>query len=98
VKTGLIPSLLRALTSHADLAQRSQDAAIKSAALESLLHYREQFETLQQLADDGHLAEAVQATRQLQTDLDHAPRALELSDALAHFKVSFSSYYLVLAP
>ncbi|KZV65179.1 hypothetical protein PENSPDRAFT_655986 [Peniophora sp. CONT] len=87
--TGLVPSLLRALTAHSSLAQQAHDASTLSNAISHLTRLRREFESLDRLAKDGKLARAVEAAHALETLLDASPDALAQSDALKLFHNDF---------
>ncbi|VDC03459.1 unnamed protein product [Peniophora sp. CBMAI 1063] len=87
--TGLVPSVLRALAAHASLAQQAHDASMLSNSLSYLTRLRRDFETLDGLAKEGQLAQAVEAARELESLLEASPAALMQSDALALFRNDF---------
>jgi protein transport protein DSL1/ZW10 len=86
-KLGIIPSLLRTLSAHATLAQHTQDTETTHDAMEHLLRCRKEYDSLVGLASEGRLAEAVEASTQLQGLLDVAPPALTEAEVFAHLKV-----------
>lgn len=88
MKSGLVPTLLRALEAHSTLAQQSLDSEVTYEALEHLLRCRQEFDTLDGLVDEGQLPEAVDACRDIEQLLGDAPTALANSDAMVQLKVS----------
>ena len=79
--------MLHALSTHAALAQRTQDTDTTLDAMEHLLRCREEFDCLTGLANEGKLAEAVQASARLQNLLDAAPSALKDAEVFSSLKV-----------
>ena len=55
--------------------------------MECLLRCREEFDSLVSLANEGKLAEAVQASTRLQSLLDAAPTALKEAEVFSSLKV-----------
>lgn len=55
--------------------------------MERLLRCREEFDNLVSLANEGKLAEAVQASTRLQSLLDAAPPALKEAEVYSSLKV-----------
>jgi centromere/kinetochore protein ZW10 len=82
--------MVNALSTHAALAQRTQDTETTLDAMERLLRCREEFDYLFSLANEGKLAEAVQASTRLQNLLDAAPPALKEAEVLSSLKVRLS--------
>jgi hypothetical protein len=89
-KTGLVPTFLRALSAHKALAQQAQDAAVLRDALVHLARCKKHVEALEGLARAGELAEAVEAARRLEGELERSPQALARSEAQAKLKVRCS--------
>ena len=69
------------------MAQRTQDTETTLDAMERLLRCREEFDNLVGLANEGKLAEAVQASTRLQSLLDAAPPALKEAEVFSSLKV-----------
>jgi len=90
LKLGIIPTLIDALSTHAALAQRTQDIETTLYAMERLLQSREEFDHLVSVANEGKLAEAVEASTRLQIILDAAPTAFSESEVFASLKVRAS--------
>ncbi|KAA1470237.1 hypothetical protein DENSPDRAFT_817768 [Dentipellis sp. KUC8613] len=88
-ETGLIPSLLNALTQHAALAQQALDAEVAAESLEHLLRCRTAFDELEGLVVEGRLPEAVEACHPLEKELCAAPTALSKSKVLEALKHNF---------
>lgn len=88
MKAGLVPTLLRALEAHSTLAQQALDSEVTYEALEHLLRCRQEFDILDGLVYEGKLPEAVDACRDIERLLGHAPTALANSDAMVQLKVS----------
>lgn len=86
-KLGIIPTLVHALSTHAALAQQTQDTEATFDAMERLLHCREEFDNLVGLANEGKLAKAVQASTRLQSLLDATPTALKEAEVFSSLKV-----------
>ncbi|KAH9040476.1 Centromere/kinetochore Zw10-domain-containing protein [Lactarius pseudohatsudake] len=86
---GIIPTVVRALSTHAALAQQTQDTEITLDAMECLLRCREEFDYLVSLANEGKLTEAVRASTRLQNLLDTAPPALKEAEVLSSLKTAF---------
>ncbi|KAH9166349.1 Centromere/kinetochore Zw10-domain-containing protein [Lactarius sanguifluus] len=86
---GIIPTVVHALSTHAALAQRTQDTETTLDAMERLLRCREEFDYLVSLANEGKLTEAVQASTRLQNLLDTAPSALKEAEVLSSLKTAF---------
>ncbi|KAF8269814.1 Centromere/kinetochore Zw10-domain-containing protein [Lactarius quietus] len=86
---GIIPTLVHALSTHAALAQRAQDTETTLDEMERLLNCREEFDNLISLANEGKLAEAVQASTRLQNLLDAAPPTLKEAEVFSSLKVAF---------
>lgn len=86
-KLGIIPTVVHALSTHAALAQRTQDTETTLDAIERLLRCREELDHLASLANNGKLAEAVQASTRLQNLLDAAPPALKEAEVFSSLKV-----------
>lgn len=87
MKVGTIPSLLRALSAHATLAQQTQDTETIYDAMDCLFQCRKEYDTLVSLADEGRLSEAVEASTRLQGLLDVAPPALTEAEVFSQLKV-----------
>ncbi|KAI9451675.1 Centromere/kinetochore Zw10-domain-containing protein [Lactarius psammicola] len=85
----LYPPWLRALSTHAALAQQTQDTETTLDSMERLLRCREEFDYLVSLANEGKLAEAVQASTRLQNLLDTAPPALKEAEVFSSLKAAF---------
>ena len=79
--------MVHALSTHAALTQRTQDIETTLDVMERLLRSREEFDYLVSLADEGKLAEAVQASTRLQNLLDAAPPALKEAEVFSNLKV-----------
>ncbi|KAH9004741.1 hypothetical protein EDB86DRAFT_3062301 [Lactarius hatsudake] len=86
---GIIPTVVHALSTHAALAQRTQDTETTLDAMERLLRCREEFDYLVNLANEGKLTEAVRASTRLQHLLDTAPPALKEAEVLSSLKTAF---------
>jgi centromere/kinetochore protein ZW10 len=91
-KLGIILSLLHTLSAHATLAQQTQDTSTTYDAMEHLLRCRKEYDSLVGLANEGRLAEAVEASTRLQGLLDAAPPALTEAEVFAHLKVGLVQY------
>lgn len=87
MKSGLVPTLLRALEAHSALAQQALDSEVTYEALEHLLRCRQEFDTLDELVNEGKLPEAVNACRDMEVLLGEAPMALASSDTMVQLKV-----------
>ncbi|KAI0061027.1 hypothetical protein BV25DRAFT_1782681, partial [Artomyces pyxidatus] len=87
--TGLIPSLLQSLASHASLAQQAKDTEVISDSLEHLLRCRTEFDALEGLVVDGRLAEAVHASARFEDTLNGAPAALARAEVLVQLMSKF---------
>lgn len=87
-QSGLIPSLLKALTAHAALAQRTQDTATIHSALAYIHRCKSEFEGLTSLIQAGKLPEAVTTCEGLNTLLSEAPLALSQANIMNDMKVS----------
>jgi protein transport protein DSL1/ZW10 len=96
VKLGIIPTLLRALSGHATLAQQTQDAETTYDAMECLLRCRKEYDSLSSLSNEGRLVEAVAASTQLQNLLDAAPPALTGTEVFSHLKVHIALYIVIM--
>ena len=97
VKLGIIPTLLRALSAHATLAQQTQDAETTNDAMECLLRCRKEYDSLSSLFNEGRLVEAVAASTQLQNLLDAAPLALTRTEVFSHLKVRITPYIVMMS-
>ena len=60
--------------------------------MEHLLRCRKEYDSLVSLANEGRLAEAVEASNRLQGLLDAAPPALTEAEVFAHLKVRLVQY------
>ena len=74
------------------MAQRTQDTETTLDAMERLLRCREEYDNVVGLANEGKLAEAVQASTRLQSLLDAAPPALKEAELFSSLKVRSSLY------
>ena len=86
-KSGLIPSLVNSLISHARVAQEAADARAQHAALSHLLQCRQELSRLTRLVEKAELADAISACTSLETTLADAPESLLRSEVLADIKV-----------
>ncbi|KAI0305872.1 Centromere/kinetochore Zw10-domain-containing protein [Multifurca ochricompacta] len=86
---GIVPSLLRSLSAHAALAQKTQDIETKYDAMEHLLQCRKEHDSLVNLTNEGRLTEAVEASTRLQKLLDAAPPALTQAEVFSSLKIAF---------
>lgn len=89
LKSGLVPTLIRALEAHSTLAQQALNSEVTYEALEHLLRCRQEFDTLDALVNEGKLPEAVDACRAMESLLGAAPVALASSNAMVQLKVCF---------
>ncbi|KAI0042195.1 hypothetical protein FA95DRAFT_1500426 [Auriscalpium vulgare] len=88
-ETGLIPTLLHALSAHAALAQQTEDAEVMHESLDHLLRCRTEFEALETLVGEGRLPEAVAASAAFEEQLGEAPVPLARSEALSQLRSRF---------
>jgi hypothetical protein len=86
-QSGLVPTLVKALTAHAALAQQSTNATTTHNALLHLQRCRSDFNTLSSLVQVGRLPEAVEASEGLNALLDEAPMPLSQADVIYDMKV-----------
>ncbi|KAI0033922.1 hypothetical protein K488DRAFT_69507 [Vararia minispora EC-137] len=82
-----IQERLRALATNVNIL--SESVSHSEGALKHLVKYRQQFETLEALADSGKLSEAAEAARWIEAEFEQAPQALAQSDALSLLKSQF---------
>jgi len=87
MQSGLVPTLVNALTTHAALAQDATNATITHAALSHLQRCRSEFDSLALLAQAGRLPEAVETCEGLDALLDEAPIPLNQADVVGDMKV-----------
>jgi protein transport protein DSL1/ZW10 len=74
VKTGLVPTLISALTRHAALAQEAADAAAMSVAVAYLARCKTKMRELVGLVESGKLPEAVEKCHEVEGLLgEHVP-------------------------
>ncbi|GBE89597.1 hypothetical protein BKA93DRAFT_723614 [Sparassis latifolia] len=85
-ESGLIPTLITALTQHASLSQETSDADVKYNALSHLLRCRGDFYNLSQLTHNGKLPQAVGACRDLDRLLGESPSPLGQSAIMLDLK------------
>ncbi|KAG6817517.1 hypothetical protein H0H87_007485 [Tephrocybe sp. NHM501043] len=91
-ENGLIPNLVRTLTTHAHLAQESTDSRVKYGDLSHLLDCRTSLRSLEVLVKEGKLSQAVGACREvemlLQATPTHLNETLILKDVKRKFHVT----------
>jgi protein transport protein DSL1/ZW10 len=97
-QSGLVPTLVKALTAHAALAQQSTNATTTHNALLHLQRCRSEFSTLSSLVQVGRLSEAVEASEGLDTLLDEAPMPLSQADVIHDIKVGIRTIYYTCHP
>ncbi|KAJ3784837.1 hypothetical protein GGU10DRAFT_293448 [Lentinula aff. detonsa] len=90
-ESGLVPSLVKTLTAHSNLAQKATNARIKHEALSHLSHCRKAFSSLDTLVHNGDLPEAVKSCARVEQLLKDAPRALVQSEVYLDFKRKFNA-------
>ncbi|KAG8892417.1 hypothetical protein FRB99_002717, partial [Tulasnella sp. 403] len=88
-ETGILPTLLRNLTAHSELAQRSSDADVRSAAMFHLLQCRDAYRALSNLENEGLLAEAVKQGDVLRGLLSDVPEYLSSASLILDLKRKF---------
>ncbi|KAJ7066520.1 hypothetical protein C8F01DRAFT_1123579 [Mycena amicta] len=90
--TGLIPTLVRSLTTHATLAQQAADATVRHDSLLYLLRCRKAFSGVLSLVQLGKLPEAVVACAEFeQGHLQAAPAHLNETNVLSDLKRKFQA-------
>lgn len=87
MQTGLLPTLLKSLTQHSTLAQRTSDAAVLGVALAHLLQCRVLYRELTEFMKVGRLPQAVRCGQVLKQLLDEAPEAVAKAKVTADLKV-----------
>ncbi|KAG6895807.1 hypothetical protein C0992_012359 [Termitomyces sp. T32_za158] len=88
-ETGLIPSLVRTLTEHAQLAEQAADARVEHEALSHLLACRTSLNSLDNLVKDGKLSEAVVLCKEADTLFQATPKYLEEAHVMVNLKRKF---------
>lgn len=83
---GVVPSLVRELSAHAELAQKTAGAAAVHNALSHLHICETHRQTLTKKAQEGQLAEAAHAARLLETALLDAPKPLRQATIFAELQ------------
>jgi centromere/kinetochore protein ZW10 len=91
MQSGLIPTLIKSLTTHAALAQQSSNATITNDSLSHLQRCKSEFDSLSSLVQTGRLPEAVEASRGLGALLDEAPIPLNQADIMNDMMVGISA-------
>jgi protein transport protein DSL1/ZW10 len=86
-KTGIIPKLVRELSSHASLAQKTADAAAAYSALAHLSICRQHYQSMTSLAFEGKLANAVREVHALEDALVASPTPLRQSGIFGQLQV-----------
>ena len=87
-QSGLVPTLIKGLTTHAALAQDATNATTAYRALSHLQRCRSEFNSLSLLIDTGRLPEAAGTCETLNVLLDEAPRPLNQADIMGDMRVS----------
>ncbi|KAI0697828.1 hypothetical protein C8T65DRAFT_614507 [Cerioporus squamosus] len=82
-QSGLIPTLVTTLASHAALAQQHADARAQHDALAHLLQCRNELRHLTRLVEKAELADAMRASSSLQKYIEQAPEPLSKSRVMA---------------
>jgi len=90
-QSGLVPTLVQTLTTHAALAQQSTNAVITHNALSHLQRCRSKFNSPSSLVQAGRLPEAVETSGGLDALLDEAPMPLSQADVIHDLKVGIRS-------
>ncbi|KII87318.1 hypothetical protein PLICRDRAFT_112767 [Plicaturopsis crispa FD-325 SS-3] len=85
-ESGLIPTLVRSLSSHATLKQASSNATITRNALEHLHKCRSDFRLLSQSIEEGKLPDAVNICTHLEAALHDAPAPLNRAQVMTDLK------------
>ncbi|KAF7356519.1 Dsl1-C domain-containing protein [Mycena venus] len=89
--TGLIPILVRSLTTHATLAQESADATVRHETLSHLLRCRAEFGSVLSLVQMGKLPQAVEACGKFDQLLQNAPAHLHQTNVMLDIKRKFQA-------
>lgn len=76
LKSGLIPSLLKALNAHSELTRRALDARTQHLALSHLQFCKRLYMQLSSLVDDGLLVDATRVSAELEQAMFDAPPAI----------------------
>lgn len=87
IQSGLVQTLLAALTRHARLAQEALDASVKRQNLVHLLGLKEKYDNLTALVHRGQLPEAVGAATGLDSELHVCPEPLARSSVMVELRV-----------
>ncbi|KIK61807.1 hypothetical protein GYMLUDRAFT_42852 [Collybiopsis luxurians FD-317 M1] len=90
-ETGLVPALVKTLTTHSALAQNATNARVKHEALSHLLRCRKEYSSLETLVNNGDLPEAVEACTRMEQLLGDAPVALAQANVLLDLKRKFNA-------
>ncbi|KAJ7917487.1 hypothetical protein B0H13DRAFT_2231393 [Mycena leptocephala] len=90
-ETGLIPTLVQSLTTHATLAQESTDATVRHETLSHLLRCRKEFGGVLSLVQMGKLPEAVEACGEFDQVLRDAPAHLHQTNVILDLKRKFQA-------
>ncbi|KAL0953809.1 hypothetical protein HGRIS_004990 [Hohenbuehelia grisea] len=85
-ETGFLPTLLRSLTEHSQLATESADASTNFEALSHLLRCKTQYVSLQSFVLSGKLPDAVKAGEELNRLIGDSPIALQKSQVMVDLK------------
>ncbi|PAV20090.1 kinase subdomain-containing [Pyrrhoderma noxium] len=85
-ESGLLPTLIKTLREHSELAQRTSDACVLRDALSYLDNYRALFTKLRKHTGAGELCEAVNLSRKLGKLLGEAPPALAQANVMVDMK------------
>ncbi|KAG6868072.1 hypothetical protein C0993_007805 [Termitomyces sp. T159_Od127] len=88
-ETGLIPSLVRTLIEHAQLAEQAADAHVEHEALSHFLACRTSLNSLENLVNDGKLSEAIEVCKEVETLLQAAPTYLDETHVMADVRRKF---------
>ncbi|KAH0582972.1 hypothetical protein H2248_010865 [Termitomyces sp. 'cryptogamus'] len=90
-ETGLIPSLVRTLTEHAELTEQTTEARVEHEALSHLLACRTSLKSFENLVKDGKLSEAVGVCREVETLLQSTPTYLDETRVMVDIRRKFRS-------
>ncbi|KAI0629379.1 hypothetical protein C8Q77DRAFT_1202629 [Trametes polyzona] len=85
-ESGLVPNLLRTLTSHSALAQEVADARARHDALAHLLQCRNELKRLTRLVEEGELPDATKAGASLDALISSAPSPLQQSEVMGDLR------------
>ncbi|KAG8983078.1 hypothetical protein FRB93_007669 [Tulasnella sp. JGI-2019a] len=88
-ETGILPSLLKVLKYHSNLAQQHCFTEVKDEALSYLLQCKNEHNELLKLTSEGQLALAVQTADTIRSLIGDAPRPLHETRVMADMKRRF---------